>query len=211
MFGRIAWFAAVLSAGLLLLATGALAQDDIEPTPAQPRRPLTLSERLQHFRQDLLGDPAGPNGPRRFKQDDSQPNERRTIIRSGPSYRQPTTRQRNVPIVREVPANQLPAPPPDPPILTPPRMKAQSARRAKAGVGAEAIDTDSAPIEIQEAEPALADPFDAPPTAHRASRATAARRLARRQPGRGADKARAADGPRHARHPRRTREFAPRR
>ncbi len=176
MVGRIAWFAAIISAGVLFLTTTASAQDD-EPTPAQSRRPLTLSERLQQFRQDLLGEPAPPSGPRRFtQQDDTPPTPRRTIIRPGQSNRQPTTRQRNVPIVRETPSNQLPAPPPDPPILTPPRMKAQSARRAKPGIGAETIDTDAPPIEVEEeldpAEPVITPPApELPRSPHTARRA----------------------------------------
>jgi uncharacterized repeat protein (TIGR01451 family) len=138
MFGRIA-LATLVTSVCVCGASMALAQDTDD---SQPRRLPTLSERLQQFRQDLVGDP--PAAVRKASADDTPPADRKVANRPSTSS---TARQRSAVVQRNTvkPNNNADASvTTESTVISPPRLKPQSARRAQPAPGASAIASEEA-------------------------------------------------------------------
>ncbi|MBI3839873.1 MAG: hypothetical protein HY288_18270 [Planctomycetia bacterium] len=126
MVGRILLLTAVVVGSSYLVAP-VVAQDANSPSGG---RSSSLSERLEQFRQDLLGE--SQPGPRGGSSSDESFSADRKVMgppRLAPQSRapKPAPPQRAATAATEAPALAAPA------VTTPPRLQSQSARRAQAG------------------------------------------------------------------------------
>jgi uncharacterized repeat protein (TIGR01451 family) len=152
MVGRIALLAAV-ALGISYFIAPAFAQDSGTP---QSRGLPSLSERLEQFRQDLLGDPPAQQSQPRPQQSQPRPQQSQPRLRrNGPTDDSFSADRKVLGAGRSVQENPSPtsaasdaaasvvptAPPLAAPAVTSPaRLQPQSARRAKAGLISDTVE-----------------------------------------------------------------------